>query len=94
MTNIISILEKIGCNPVQKSSAINKQSDNKIISPYFDDNLLHFLQAGDITAAESYLGTRSGLVCGLHPAEEPGNVPPADEPDDDKDKEQVHLQYA
>lgn len=92
MTNIINMLEEIGCDPLQKLSAVTGQSNNNVQLQYFDDNLLQFLQSGDISAAESYLGARSGLVCGLHPAEEPGNVPPADEPDDD-DKESVQLQY-
>lgn len=90
MTNIINLLEEIGRDPLQKLNVITGQSNVKGQLQDLDNNLLQFLQSGDISAAESYLGTRSSLVCGLHPAEEPANVPPAEEPDDD-DKEAVQL---
>ncbi|MBZ9610728.1 hypothetical protein [Rheinheimera maricola] len=82
MNNVISMLEKIGSDAsLSKSSA--PQLGNTAVEQLLDLNLINSLQRSDIDAAERFLGTRSLLVCGIHPAEEPGNVPPVEQPDED-----------
>lgn len=76
MDNVISILEQLGANAALTLPAAELQ---------LDVALLQRLQLGDISAAEHYLGTRSGLICGIFPAKEPEPepVPPAEQPDED-----------
>lgn len=93
MSNIISILEKLGANASFQKNNVSRNSSDEVLLQHLDAGLVQFLRVGEIKQAEQLLGARSDLVCGLHPAEEPDGVPPADQPEDDKENESVKFQH-
>ena len=79
------------------ASLIQRENNNPAymsVANLLDLALVTSLQLSEIDIAEQYLGTRSGLVCGIHPAEEPDQVPPVEQPDeDDDDKEKQSVRF-
>lgn len=85
MSNVINLLEKLGATAPYATATTASALQQ------LDETLVALLLSGDIKAAEHYLGARSGLICGLHPAEEPKETPPAEQPDQNDEEEKSSL---
>lgn len=86
MNNVINILERIGSNAALKD-ATPEQLQELLHTEIADSAVLSALQQQNVYLLESALNARTGLICGVLPAEEPQKQPeqepePAEEPEE------------
>ena len=86
MTNLISLIEKIG-----SSAQLTNLSSDKLTA-IFNQHLVTQAEHKDlVNALENQLLARTNVICGIFPAEEPDSEQPDDESDDEKKETESRL---
>lgn len=86
MTNIISLIEKIG------SSADLINLNTQEMNVVFEDHLPVTAEQTDLVKrVESHVLARTNVVCGIFPAEEPDSEQPDDDTEEEKKETESRL---
>lgn len=83
MTNIISILEKMGQTASYEQERLES---SHVLEAEVPLNALHALKTGNVDELNQLLQVRAQVICGLHPAEDP------DKDDDEQPEEKEDEQ--
>lgn len=89
MNNVISILEAIASNATLKTTTAD-ELQQILQAAISDPQVLMALQKENVYDLETALKTRTGLICGIMPAEEPQKQPdeqPQKQPDKEPEKQ-------
>jgi hypothetical protein len=94
MHKVISILESIASNAALKH-ATPRQLQALLEAEVGDGEVLVALQQQNVYQLETVLNARTGLICGVLPAEEPLKEPeqepePTKEPEEDPEQAAIH----
>ena len=89
MSNVIHLLEKMGQNAEFRYAKAEELTE---LMADTDPALVRAVIAGDQHQIETLLGARSNVVCGVYPAEEPGQDEPSEEErEDEKVRQQIAI---
>ncbi|MGI5310292.1 hypothetical protein [Rheinheimera sp. WS51] len=89
MKNVVSLLEYVASN-ANLQNASEEQLQQLFLAQGSDSEILAALQQNKVHELETALDARTGLICGVMPAEEPQKQPddepaPQEEPEEPED---------
>ncbi len=86
MSVVIQLLEKMGQNSELRYADAGQLAQ---LMADTDPKLVAAVTAGDQQAIEALLGARTNVICGVHPAQEPQDDEPEQQPEDAPSKDKV-----
>lgn len=90
MTNIISLLEKMGQTTSFEQDRLEFSDELEADMP---SSVLHALKIGNVDELNQLLQVRTQVICGLHPAEDP-DKDDDEQPDEKEDEQEKRAQLA
>ncbi len=86
MSVVIQLLEKMGQNSELRYADAGQLAQ---LMADTDPKLVAAVTAADQQAIEALLGARTNVICGVHPAQEPQDDEPEQQPEDAPSKDKV-----